>query len=127
MNILIYVTVEKNERYILFSNNLPRTVVHCGNSVNVERQYIFVRKSISKAGVRITLKTKFFGPSFIFMFVFMRLNQGWANSALRGICVSETISSAHVVDSFLSLLLRVTMLCWRYVIIKCKRRVFSLT
>ena len=38
------------------------------------------------------------------------LVHGWANSALRGICVSETVSRAHVVDSFLSLLLRVTIL-----------------
>ena len=40
------------------------------------------------------------------------------NSAIRGICVSETVSRAHVVDSFLSLLLRVTILFWRYVVIK---------
>ena len=55
------------------------------------------------------------------------LNQGWANSALSGIFGSETVSLAHVVDSFLSLLLRVTILFWRYVIIKCKQRIFILT
>ena len=32
-------------------------------------------------------------------------DQGWANSALREICGSKTVSRAHVVDSFLSLLL----------------------
>ena len=57
----------------------------------------------------------------------VHLEQGRANSALRGICGSETVSRAHVVDSFLSLWLRVTMLFWRYVIIKCKQRIFILT
>ena len=31
------------------------------------------------------------------------LNQGCANSVPRDICLSETLSRAHVVDSFLSL------------------------
>ena len=55
------------------------------------------------------------------------LEQGWANSALRGICVSKTVSRAHVVDNFLLLLLRVTMLFWLYAIRKCNQRIFILS
>ena len=76
----------------------------------------------SRSLCNIIIYTVFFYTAY-----FQPLDQRWANSALRGICVSETVSRVHVVDSFLSLLLRVTILFWRYVIIKCKKSIFILT
>ena len=49
------------------------------------------------------------------------LIQRWANLAMRGICLSQTVSGAHVVDGFLVLLLKVNIIFWRYVTVKFKQ------
>ena len=54
------------------------------------------------------------------LIVYYGVYRGWANSALRYICLSEMLSRAHVVDSFLSLLFMMAILFLRDVIIKCK-------
>ena len=78
---------------------------------------------MSNFDLMLIFKPLFFNITLLFLAtVEHSISQGWANSALRGICRSETVSHAHVVDGFFVLILKMTLLFWWYVIVKFKQR-----